>query len=189
LAQIETDLDQSRSENWRSSNLAMSVISRSQRSRLVASIVVDSFIPTIQSADGAENQRRAMFDIAHLAAALAVYRGEHSAYPNNLAELVPSIIPALPVDPYHGKSYIYNRIADGYLLYSCGKNGADNDGSNAMRSIYEGYSLEDLEKLSPPKTPCIPDDADDISVRVPQLKPAASPPVREGEAPAEPPKS
>ena len=79
-----------------------------------------------------------MLDLARLAAALAVYRAEHAAYPEKLAELVPDITPEPAHRPYHGKPYFYRRTADGYFLYSAGENGDDDGGSKHIHDIFEG---------------------------------------------------
>jgi hypothetical protein len=191
IAQVVTDMERTKSENWSSPKMAVSVVSRSQRSRLVATTMVDMLIPAVQATAAAENRANTMRDITQLAAALAVYRAEQAEYPEKLSDLVPTILAKLPVDYYRSNPYIYSRTTDGYLLYSTGENGADDGGSNAA-GIVEGYSLEDLGKLTPPQTPRVPDDADDIAIRVPRLKPASTPPrpasvnPQEGEAPAEP---
>jgi hypothetical protein len=189
--QVVTDMDRAKSENWSSPKIAVSVISRSQRSRLAATALLDMLFPAVQATIAAESQANTKLDLTRLAAALAVYHAEHADYPQKLADLVPDTIPNLPVDSFLGKPFLYTRTTDGYLLYSVGENGTD-DGGSSTTGIFEGYSLEDLGKLTPPQTPRVPDDADDVAIRVPHLKPAptlqrrANANLREGEAPAEP---
>ena len=63
-----------------------------------------------------------------------------------LDELVPAILPKLPVDLYHAQPFIYERIDNGYLLYTTGGNGKDDGGSNEQMSTFEGHSLDDLDE-------------------------------------------
>jgi hypothetical protein len=52
-----------------------------------------------------ETCRRALV----LQLALALYRHEHQAYPTTLDELVPKYLPRLPIDPYTGITFRYER--------------------------------------------------------------------------------
>lgn len=64
-----------------------------------------------------------------LAAALAVYRAEHGAYPETLQALVTgNVLAKLPVDPFTDGAFVYRRAEGGYVLYSAGENGKDNGG-------------------------------------------------------------
>jgi hypothetical protein len=170
LDQIFADIERIRTEMWTSSKLAMSVISRRQRSRLAATIFVNQFISELQMVASSENRTNSDLELTRLAAALAVYRAERASYPKTLAELVPSVLDKLPIDVYQVKPYVYKRTDDGYLLYSCGENGVDDAGSNKLSNMFEGRNVNDLQKLKPPQSPDIPDGADDISIRVPQLR-------------------
>jgi hypothetical protein len=63
-----------------------------------------------------------------LAFALAVYRGEHKRYPDKLVELAPGYLTEVPGDLFSGKALIYRPSEYGYLLYSVGVNGRDDEG-------------------------------------------------------------
>jgi RNA polymerase sigma factor (sigma-70 family) len=95
-----------------------------------------------QAADQIEQAQRNL----HLAFALAAYRGEHEGYPEKLDALVPKYLEEVPTDLYSGKALIYRPSEGGYLLYSVGVNGKDEQG----RGHYD----------TPP--------GDDRSVRMPQ---------------------
>jgi hypothetical protein len=169
LNQVVADMQQAKSDAWTASKMMTSIFSRRQRSRLVATAVVDLLTPGIQSCATAENQADTMLDLARLAAALAVYHAEHAAYPEKLADLVPSILPKLPTDAYHGKPFLYRRTADGYLIYSSGENGDDDGGSNESTGLFEGRKIDDFQNAGPSKPSRIPTAADDIAIRLPQL--------------------
>ena len=66
----------------------------------------------------------------HLAFALGIYKGEHGRYPRRLDELAPKYLASIPQDLFSGKALVYLPGADssGYLLYSFGMNGRDDQG-------------------------------------------------------------
>ncbi len=70
------------------------------------------------------------FDHLRLAVALAIYKAEHGEYPEQLASLVPQILPDLPRDRFAAGQSLprYRRQGPGYILYSVGENGRDNGG-------------------------------------------------------------
>jgi hypothetical protein len=78
--------------------------------------------------------------------ALELYKAKHNAYPATLVQLAPSFLPAIPEDPFAG-DFVYRLItpeedavrrADGsarpYLLYSRGRDMADNGGKTNPRN-------------------------------------------------------
>ena len=106
-----------------------SAFSRTSRSKNVANVLSDLFLPAVVAAKGAEDRANALLQLQQVASALAVYRLEHGDYPNSLDTLVPAMIDVVPVDPY-GNALKYKRATDGYLLYSFGKNGSVDDGGS-----------------------------------------------------------
>jgi hypothetical protein len=63
-----------------------------------------------------------------LALALAAFQRDHARYPDKLDELVPAYLPSIPGDIFSGKLLTYRPSENGYLLYSVGRNGADDGG-------------------------------------------------------------
>ena len=80
-----------------------------------------------------------------VALALAAYRHDQQRYPKDLDALVPKYIEKLPVDVYHELPLVYRREREGYLLYSFGPDGEDNDGGD----VEDSYSYDDV-------TICVP---------------------------------
>jgi len=61
--------------------------------------------------------------------ALRAYKGENGQYPATLEALVPRYLPELPVDPFaRSGSPRYRVTPDGFLLYSIGPDGKDDNG-------------------------------------------------------------
>jgi RNA polymerase sigma factor (sigma-70 family) len=77
-----------------------------------------------RAADRTEQAQRNL----HLAFALAAYRGERGGYPEKLDALVPKYLEEVPTDLYSGNALIYRPSENGYLLYSVGVNGLDEQG-------------------------------------------------------------
>lgn len=82
---------------------------------------------------------------------LARHRLAAGAYPETLDGLAPDLAAELPdpVDPCTGKTLVYRREGEGFVLYSLGKNQKDNGGLAAEPGKME-----------------IPADADDIAFRL-----------------------
>lgn len=93
----------------------------------------------IRSYDQIEIERRGV----RVWIALERYRLEHGGYPAALAELVPTYLAELPLDPWTGKPLGYvrrdastDRHGRAFILYSAGYGGTDNGGVEPPDSPY-----------------------------------------------------
>jgi hypothetical protein len=66
--------------------------------------------------------------------ALSEYHRRHDQYPEKLEQLVPDLLPRLPIDYADRKTLRYRRTGDTYILYSVGVNGVDDGGRAGPRS-------------------------------------------------------
>jgi hypothetical protein len=75
--------------------------------------------------------------------AIQLFHGDHQRLPQNLSELTPHYLPALPLDPFSGQPFIYRPGAITFELYSVGPDRAD-DGGRFGRGfpISPGYDLD-----------------------------------------------
>ncbi len=84
--------------------------------------------------------------------AIRLFRAKHQRLPNNLAELVPSCLPAVPIDPYSGSPLCYSAENGKFVLYSVGSDARD-DGGRFFPKRYSqpvaGYDF-DLDTLTRP---------------------------------------
>jgi hypothetical protein len=73
---------------------------------------------------------QAEISLLRLMFALEAYKRDNGNYPDELNDLRGDYIAEIPLDPFSGKSfrYILNEDAPGFLLYSVGPNGIDEDG-------------------------------------------------------------
>ena len=68
------------------------------------------------------------FQLTDIALALSVYRAVHGEYPEKLNNLAPKYLDRVPYDPWGNGPFHYDREKDGYVLYSVGVNGKDDNG-------------------------------------------------------------
>jgi hypothetical protein len=80
--------------------------------------------------------RRATIEAKTLAAragiACKIYQKKTGQFPEQLSQLVPDILPEVPIDPFSGKELIYRRTPSGFIVYSVGSNGKDDGGRETM---------------------------------------------------------
>ena len=69
----------------------------------------------------------------HLTLALKAYKTKYGSYPENLKQLVPGILPSLPLDPFTGKDFIYRKEGKGFIVYSVGRNLKDDGGVSSVK--------------------------------------------------------
>jgi hypothetical protein len=77
-----------------------------------------------------EADRLAMIRCSRIAVAMERYRAEHGSYASRLDALIPTYLPAVPVDPYSGKFMLLSSSADSYAVYSVGRNRRDDGGAD-----------------------------------------------------------
>ena len=68
---------------------------------------------------------------AQVAIAVERFRLAHDQLPQDLAELGPFGMSALPADPFDGRPLRYKRLPVGYAVYSVGEDAADDDGDTS----------------------------------------------------------
>jgi hypothetical protein len=168
ISRIESEIRSRESTLRKPKYLIAAAFSYRMRNDLLATAMIAAFSPSFRAAMEAIDRGQATLELTQLTAALAVYRAEHNEYPDRLDQLVPDVLPQLPLDLYHDKPFVYQRTADGYLLYSCGPNGNDDGGSGQFSNTLAGRPIDSLpESDQAAAQEKIPGSADDISIRVP----------------------
>jgi hypothetical protein len=119
--------------------------SAKSRGTYLCDILIGLMVPAVRKVQQAEDRTEQLQANLHVAFALAAYHREHGTYPNKLDALAPKYLAKIPKDIFSGKPLIYRPTEKGYLLYSVGVNGKDDQG--------RGYEDD------PP--------GDDLSVRMP----------------------
>jgi hypothetical protein len=85
-------------------------------------------LPALGNAIVKEANGLAQVRSAQTALAVERFRLAHGRLPENLNELVPQFLPAVPVDPFDGQPLRYHHLTKGYVIYSVGQDGHDDGG-------------------------------------------------------------
>jgi hypothetical protein len=147
LQAMETDLTETRT--GLAKRMARVVLEKQAdkkgRAKLLGDLHCVLFFPAVRKVQQAADQREQTHRNLQVAVALAAHRLAHKQFPTKLSELSPRFIKSIPFDVFSGNELVYRAIDDGYLLYSVGVNGRDDQGRTRNES----------------------DDCDDLTVRVP----------------------
>ena len=95
-----------------------------------------------------EEKAHALRRLAVVSLALAVWRAEEGGYPDKLDALSPTVLKAIPSDPFTDKPLIYRRAGEGYVFYSVGPNMTDDGGvgSSEEKKGADDINLDDRPK-------------------------------------------
>lgn len=85
-------------------------------------------LPAMEASVRAVIRAEFLMDACRVALAMEAYRRQHSVYPNELDDLVPELLSAVPVDPFDGRLIRYRTTPHGYVLYSVGDDLRDDGG-------------------------------------------------------------
>jgi hypothetical protein len=86
------------------------------------------FLPPCDRAIVREIESFARARVAETALAVERFRRESGRLPQQLIELVPRFLTAVPADPFDGASLRYHPLSKGYVVYSIGPDGRDDGG-------------------------------------------------------------
>ena len=104
----------------------MGVVGREHQDKLgmVARIMTPAFVRAYRF----ELQAVASSLCARTALAVERHRLATGQVPDTLDELVPAVMPSVPLDPFDGKPLRVRRLGKGYVVYSVGQDLVDNQG-------------------------------------------------------------
>jgi hypothetical protein len=98
------------------------------KGKVFGEILLADLVPAVAKVSVASDRAQQTWANLRVAFALAGYRAEHKAYPKALDELAPKYLAKVPGDLFTGKALTYRPMGTGYLLYSFGQNGKDEEG-------------------------------------------------------------
>jgi hypothetical protein len=147
---LETELKELKAKLAEEKDLAKLLLDRgktaAERGKILGDVLITLLVPVAQKVQFAGSRSAQLSQNLQAAFALAAYHREHGRYPAKLAALVPEYLAELPQDVFADKPLVYRLLAEGYRVYSIGKNLRDE----------RGRSFDD----DPP--------GDDIGVRMPR---------------------
>jgi len=131
-------------------NILLAKDSAKARGEAIGNILISLMVPAVRKIQQAGERAEQVQANLRLAFALACYQREHGDYPRKLETLAPKYLATIPHDLFSGKALIYRPSEKGYLLYSVGVNGEDEEG----RTYEDDPSGDDLAVRMPlPKLP------------------------------------
>jgi len=98
------------------------------RGEFFGDVMISLLVPAVLKVHSAGERTRQIQNNVRVAFALAWYQQDRGHYSKTLNELAPKYLKEIPTDLFSGKSLIYRLKDNGYLLYSVGVNGKDDDG-------------------------------------------------------------
>jgi hypothetical protein len=96
--------------------------------KVIGDVLIGLLVPPYRRVQNAYERSEQVQRNLQVAFALAAYRSDNAGYPAKLAELAPKYLAEVPGDLFSGKALVYRPAPDGYLLYSVGVNGKDEEG-------------------------------------------------------------
>ncbi len=82
---------------------------------------------------------------ARAAVAVEIFRRDHGRWPNTLSELVPTYLPAVPIDPFTDQPVRMELLNDGLVVYSVGTDGEDD--VERRKEAWDHYNLRPFFRL------------------------------------------
>ena len=98
------------------------------RGQFIGELLVSFMMPAMGKVQQAEDRSLQTQNNLAVAFALAWYQRDHGRYPKTLDVLAPKYLPKVPGDLFSSKALVYRPAEKGYLLYSVGIDGVDNEG-------------------------------------------------------------
>jgi hypothetical protein len=99
--------------------------------KAIGNVLITMLMPATRKVQNAGDRAQQVRRNLHVAFALAAYRLDKGRYPAKLDDLAPKYLATIPNDLFSGKALIYRPSETGYLFYSVGLNGKDEDGRYA----------------------------------------------------------
>lgn len=119
------------------------------KGKVLGDILVTLLMPAVAKIQQAGERSEQVHHNLQLAFALAAYQRDHGRYPAHLIDLVPNYLAKVEPDRFTGKPLTYRPMNKGYLLYSFGVNGQDDD----ARGYDDDPRADDLAVRMPLPTP------------------------------------
>jgi lysophospholipase L1-like esterase len=96
--------------------------------KTLGDVLITLLLPATIRVQQAKDRNEQVQRNLQIAFALGAYQKANGGYPKKLEALVPKYLPTVPLDLFTGKSLVYLPSDRGYLLYSFGMNGLDEQG-------------------------------------------------------------
>ncbi len=121
-------------------------------------ILAALMLPALEKAFDKAIETQHQIDLAEVAITLERYYLVHHRYPEALSDLTPAYMEKEPLDPMTGEPWQYQREGNrGFLLYSVGKNGRDEQGNYRAGRGSSGKGADDRAWFIHSEVPPLPE--------------------------------
>ena len=115
-------------------------------------------LPALDGAFNKALRAQHKIELSKTAITLELYYLEHGEYPEKLSDLAPQFSSETPLDPMTGDPWRYERLeTNGFLLYSVGRDGIDDQGIRTTRNRSGETPKDDDGWLIFPELPPLPE--------------------------------
>jgi hypothetical protein len=128
LNQMDSELKALKKKIGQSDLAQLVKADKKARGKAIGDVLIALLIPAVQKVATAGDRVGQIDTNLHLAFALAWHRADKGSYPKKLDDLAPKYLKEIPLDVFSGRALIYRPSKNGYLLYSVGVNGIDEQG-------------------------------------------------------------
>jgi hypothetical protein len=131
---IEVDLKALRKDPAKPGNLGDALHGKGTPKEVgtaLGNVLVTMMMPATRKVQNAADRSQQVQANLQVAFALAAYHADHKSYPAKLNDLAPKYLAPVPDDLFSSKPLIYGSTEKGYLFYSIGVNGKDEEGRSA----------------------------------------------------------
>jgi len=90
-------------------------------------IFIGMVLPALERPRGGVIRVQLGMEVTMVVCALRAYTLTNGHPPEQLSELVPGLVPAIPIDPYDGKPLRYRREGEGWVVWSVGSDRKDDN--------------------------------------------------------------
>ena len=97
----------------------------------IGNILAAILLPATSAVGQTQDEAAARIAVIRIGFAINLYAREKGTLPKSLADLSPRYLEAIPKDPHSGAALRYILLKKGFLLYSVGRNGVDDQGRSA----------------------------------------------------------
>ena len=105
-------------------------------------IITRIILPSLEKVRETAARHQAEVEVCRVGLALKLFKQQAGVYPDTLDALAPEFLKFIPVDPFTGKSLVYRKDGDGFLLYSLGPNLKDDGGKARVPADYQSKDYD-----------------------------------------------
>jgi hypothetical protein len=128
MDQIEAEIRMPNKESDGVGLIERYLMSPSRRGEFIGNRLLGLLLPAFDKIQTAAERNEQTHRNLQLAFVLAAFRVDAGRYPAKLDELAPKYLDKIPNDLFSDRPLIYKADGKGYLLYSVGANGVDDEG-------------------------------------------------------------